>query len=415
MKSFHHNYCNKHAKPGAFASGGPPGGLSEGPCAGSAKGRRPLDPQLEGMGAVEHDARQGTVIFIVLVFILAVTTLVVISSTSLQSEIDFVENEFNRLRAYTRCLSGMEFLKNRLLTYSRDQVEFKEMMGGPCYPRLFLDGYPTPVMLRDLLVESKYRRPFRRNMPADLEFEVSLQDSAGLLNVFKLDPMLLKNLLENHGISGDRVDVLLPSLRDWMDSDDFIRPGGAETPFYMKNYGYPAANRLIDSPEQLLMVNGFDKDIYNAIGHLLDFNIENRGINPNTMPYEAFFVFRGLSEANIRSIMENRREKPYTGHAELTLLGGYNFSAHPNLYQFFTSNTTYVKIKSKMDEERNYYISFRLDQLMGGGAMRSGGPDRFGPGAAGVRSTENFNRYYGVFYFREGTERNDYDQQYRYR
>ena len=59
--------------------------------------------------------------------------------------------------------------------------------------------------------------------------------------------------------------------------------------------------------------------------------------------------------------MEKRLEpKGIEAVSVLTLVSGYNFSAYPHAFQFFTSNTTYVKIKAQMNEERFFYILFRF-------------------------------------------------------
>ena len=145
-----------------------------------------------------------------------------------------------------------------------------------------------------------------------------------------------------------------------------------------------------------------DKEIYNRIGRHMDFNVDNQGINPNCMDPELFYMFKGIGEPQIQRILQKRDEKPIDGAAELTLISGYNFSIYPQSLQFFTSNTTYVKIKSKMDEQRFFYIQFRLDRIAGGGSMRqsSSGNSLFGRN----RSLEVFSNYYHIHSWQEGTE-----------
>lgn len=350
---------------------------------------------------------KGTVLFIVLVFILAVTALVLISSIGLRSEVDFVENEFNRLRAYTRCISGMEFLKNRLLTTTRNEVEITDMLGRSLTPRLVLDGRDTVVAGGDIIRENKYRKKVTRFELNNMVFYLSLQDSAGLINVFAVERPLFRNLFEYYGFPAQTADVVLDSLYDWMDDDDFTRPNGAESKYYLANHGYTAANRLIYAKDEMLLVKGMDKDIFNDIGKLLDFTVENEGINPNTMPAEAFYLFKGLTPEKIDGIIRNRQQTPYTGAAGMTLTGGFNFSAYPKLFRFFTSKTTYVKIKAQMNENRFFHISFRLEQIAGGGSMRAGRRRTFGPGTTDRNPVEDFYTYFHISFLKEGTERNE--------
>lgn len=338
---------------------------------------------------------KGTVIFIVLVFILSVTALVLISSSGLRSEVDFVENEMARLKAYTECISGMEYLKNRLLTTTRGNVEYKDLLDKSLFPRLLLDGSDINVQIQNI------------------DFYINLQDSAGLINIFKIDKPIFKNLCQYYGLPGEKAEIILDSLLDWIDPDNFVRPRGAENDYYLKNYGYTAANRLIESQDELLLVRGFrdiddiDKTAFNKLGHLLDFSIENQGINPNTMPAEAFHIFKGLSDEKIQMILQKRRQNDFQGPAELTLAAGYNFTLYPKLLQFFTSNTIYVTIKAhmQMDESRFYYIKFRLDQIAGGGSMRSARQRDAAPGAIARNRDEDFNSYFQIFSLLEGTSK----------
>lgn len=336
----------------------------------------------------------GSVIFIVLVFILSVTALVLISSRGLRSEVDFVENELVRLKAYTECVSGMEYLKNRLLTTTRGNVEFTDLLDNPLSPRLLLDGSDIEVRVQDLV------------------FYLNLQDSAGLINVFKIERPMFKDLCEYCGVPVENAEIILDSLYDWMDPDNFVRPRGVESNYYLGNYGYSAANRVIQSRDELLLVRGFrglDKRAFNKLGGLLDFSIEDQGMNPNTMPSEAFHIFKGLSDEKIQTIIRKRRQNDFEGPAELTLAAGYNFTAVPQILQFFTSNTTYVKIKAymQMDESRFYYIMFRLDQVAGGGGMRTEQQRGAAPGAIDRNQEEDFGFYFHTFSLQEGTERAD--------
>jgi type II secretory pathway component PulK len=198
------------------------------------------------------------VIFIVLVFIIFITTLVWISFIKISSEVDFLENEFSRLRAYTLCISGLEFLKNRLSTGSRSNIEFRDGMHDPHSPRLLMDGSDIRVHFFDI-IQDKYRQRLYLPDPEEMGFIFNLQDSGGLINVFKIDRVLFKNLLEYHVFSHGDGDIILDSLFDWMDKDNFTRAHGAESDYYLEKFDYSAANRLLDSVDELLLVPGMNR------------------------------------------------------------------------------------------------------------------------------------------------------------
>jgi len=369
-----------------------------------------LLPGVQGGGFLEKSPpgrrRQGSVIFIVLVFIILITTLVWISFIKISSEADFVEDEFSRLRAYTLCMSGLEFLKNRLSTGSRSNIEIKDGMHDSHFPRLLMDGSDIQFHFLDI-IRDKYRRRLYLSEPEEMDFIINLQDSGGLINVFKIDRVLFKNLLEYHGFSPGDGDIILDSLLDWMDKDNFTRAHGAESDYYLERFGYSAANRPVDSVDELPLVRGMDRNIFEKIGKLLDFTIDNQGLNPNTMPADVFYLFKGISSHHIERVMEKRlEERGIESAGVMTLVSGYNFSANPDIFQFFTSKTTYVKIKAQMNEERFFYIMFRLNQVGGVGSMRRA-TDGTPPGPKpreDIYASGDFSQYYHIIDWQEGTE-----------
>jgi len=348
----------------------------------------------------------GSVIFIVLVFIILVTTMVWISFIKINSEVDFVEDELSRLRAYTLCISGLEFLKNRLSTGSRTNIEIKDGMHDSHFPRLLMDGSDIRFHFFDV-IQDKYRRRLYLPDTEEMGFIINLQDSGGLINVFKIDRVLFKNLLEYHGFSPGDGDIILDSLFDWMDKDNFTRAHGAESDYYLERFGYSAANRLVDSVDELLLVRGMERSIFEKIGKLLDFTIDNKGLNPNTMPEEVFYLFKGISSNQIERVMEKRLEdRGIESVGVMTLVSGYNFSTFPGAFRFFTSNTTYVKIKAQMNETRFFYIMFRLNQSGGAGSMRRA-TDGTRPGPKpreDIYASGDFSQYYHIIDWQEGTE-----------
>lgn len=55
-------------------------------------------------------------------------------------------------------------------------------------------------------------------------------------------------------------DSLNPeTIIDWIDKDDLPLPGGAESDYYLSNYGYEAKNNFISSLEEIFLIKGFNK------------------------------------------------------------------------------------------------------------------------------------------------------------
>jgi general secretion pathway protein K len=321
-----------------------------------------------------NSSNKGTVLFIVLLFIMAVTTVVLVSSMKMSAEFSLVQHEQERLDAYCRSVSGYHFAVNRLLTSLRTRAELMDINKRPYSPRLRLDGSPVHINLFNLIPPN-----FRDNLPVppqrlkEMEVSVRLQDSAGLINFFKMDRILLKNYFAHHGIGNNRAEIIIDSLYDWMDPDDFSRPFGAEKAYYLDLSLPQPSNRLLDSNDEMLEVRGIDRGIYDHIGETLDFSVKNLGINPNTMPKETFWLFRGMTEDRIQVILQKRLEQEFESVEGLTLATGFNFSPFPRIFQFFTSNVTYVKIqaiiKNNMADNRYFFIISRFGKSGRGGVF----------------------------------------------
>jgi len=341
------------------------------------------------------------VLFIVLVTVITITVLVLVSAVRMSSEMGFMESELGRLKAYTLCVSGMEFLKNRLASSTTTKIEYVDAAGVPYSPRLMMDGRDTRVYFTDI-IEEKFQKHLVLDQPGKMWFIVNLQDSAGLIDIFTIDRNLFKNFLEYNEIPIENGDIILDSLFDWMDKDNLTRPSGAESNYYLERFGYSAPNRLPDCREEIVPVRGMTPSIYSRIGRFLDFSIENQGLNPNTMPAETFYLFKGMNDGIVQRVLQKREKDEIDGLAEFTLISGYNFPAYPLAFQFFTSNATYVKIKVPMDEKRYFYILFRLDRVGGMGSMRTARRS-IGPGRMDS-FTQDFEQYFRFSSWQEGTE-----------
>jgi type II secretory pathway component PulK len=318
--------------------------------------------QLQGLSP-----SSGTILFIVLVFVLAVTTIVLISQLHSFTEMDFVQNELNKLKAYTRCFSGAQFALNRFLSSTRNRFELLDINEEPYSPRLLLDGSKISLKYKEL-VQMDYIQSLPMTIGeqlTDFEITLRLQDSAGLINFFMIRKDLLTDLLASFGLHTVRSQVLIDSIYDWMDRDDFPRQYGAEKDYYR----YPSANippnRLILSKDELLLIRGMDGQIFSKIKEVIDFKLQNRRLNPNTMPAGVFRLFKDLSEKGVEDIVKMRELREFESLSALTLRTNYNFSAYPRTFQFFTSENVYVTIFSPMSSTRDYFLRLEIDRGLG--------------------------------------------------
>jgi len=132
----------------------------------------------------------------------------------------------------------------------------------------------------------------------------SLQVFSRLLEVLRLDPQLANAVL------------------DWIDTDDLVRPGGAEDVDYLNfNPPYRAANQPMASVDELRLIRGFDAK---TVAALLPYvtvlpPAAASEINVNTAsPVVLQALVPGLDLSRAQRIAEDRLVKPYNSVNDFT-------------------------------------------------------------------------------------------------
>jgi len=110
----------------------------------------------------------------------------------------------------------------------------------------------------------------------DYKIDIEIKDEDGKINLNKVIGKksrvntsllnLLKNLFAFMGYSDSMVDCLL----DWIDEDEIPRSSGAESTYYkMNNYPYIPPNKPLYSVKEIILINGFSKEIlYGKTSHM---------------------------------------------------------------------------------------------------------------------------------------------------
>ena len=192
------------------------------------------------------------------------------------------------------------------------------------------------------------------------QFEVQIENEYGKINLNRADPALLKVMLGRFDLEDTEKDVIVDSILDWRDNDDFHRINGAEKEYYLSLPNpYQCKNGDFDSIEELMLVRGVTSEIF--YGGLKDMitvypdtpsgekgintkKIQSR-VNINSAPSQLLLSFPGMTDDLVQSFMEYRKEKDVTLTADLfSILGEEVYQA---LTPFVTLETVpYYTIKS---------------------------------------------------------------------
>jgi general secretion pathway protein K len=128
--------------------------------------------------------------------------------------------------------------------------------------------------------------------------------------------------LTRMGIDASLADAFV----DWLDNDDAPRVGGAESSYYMAlPYPYKAKNDLFDSVEEILLVRGVTREIYDKIRPFVTVTSSGK-VNINTAPKEVLVALSAgtdaaeagaIDDAAAEQLIVYRKEHPFKKTADI--------------------------------------------------------------------------------------------------
>lgn len=144
---------------------------------------------------------------------------------------------------------------------------------------------------------------------------VRIYDEAGKINIQRLSPPYMRQLLEKRlgKEDSDKISALLDAWEDWIDPDDLKRTNGAEKDYYETlSPPYEPRNAQIETVGELLLIKGF-AEAFKGVEIDTAFTIYgyNPGVNPNLATPEALMLLPGLNEDLVNTILTKRREKEF--------------------------------------------------------------------------------------------------------
>jgi len=137
----------------------------------------------------------------------------------------------------------------------------------------------------------------------------TIEDESGKipLNVISVNTVTAKkifsSLLESVGMKeGVERDTIVESAIDWVDKDDLHQLNGAEDDYYQGlDPPYDCKNGRFDLLEELLLVQGVKRSIYDKLHPLITVFVNGRGaFNENTASCSAYKIWRAPQDVNNR-------------------------------------------------------------------------------------------------------------------
>jgi len=193
---------------------------------------------------------RGIALVMVLWVITILTVVVLEFSFAMRTEVNITKNFKEELQLYAIAQGGVQRAIAELILKhdARVQQLRKTMKTEDVIPEKkewVADGRPYPVQ-------------FNQG-----ECELRIMSEAGKININTISEMTLRKLIGNLGLEVEKRDVVVDSILDWRDPDDFLRINGAENDYYQSlKEPYRCKNANLDSIEELLLVKGVTPELF---------------------------------------------------------------------------------------------------------------------------------------------------------
>jgi general secretion pathway protein K len=223
-----------------------------------------------------------------------------------------VSNYKDEISAYYHARSGLNIALDKL---GQDGSVGPGQGAQSELQRWVFDGRPYRVALEDGFVE------------------VRIADENGKLDINKATRSDLLRLFIAFGIKGSERDIIVDSILDWVDDNNFHRLNGAEDDYYGSlSEPYGAKDGPFDTLDELMWVKGVIPELFFGKGSegldaegekgervgledLLTVYSATTRVNVNTAPFKVLVSIPGIGEEAARKIIGSR------GHGEIQNVG----------------------------------------------------------------------------------------------
>ena len=184
-------------------------------------------------------------------WVITILSVVVLEfSFAMRTEVNITRNYQEQLNLYAAAQGSLqravaELILKRDARFQQLRKNVKEGEAPFEYQEWVTDGREYPV-------------PFEK-----VEGAVRVMGEAGKVNINRVSDGMLRKIMTNLGLQAEARDVVVDSILDWRDPDDFIRVNGAENEYYQSlREPYDCKNGDFDSVEELMLVRGITPELF---------------------------------------------------------------------------------------------------------------------------------------------------------
>jgi general secretion pathway protein K len=317
---------------------------------------------------------QGFALIAVLWILVLLTAIVAEFAYSMRTEVNITRNFKEATQAYYIAHSG---LVRSVVEMLRNTISAKKQENG------------------SQLAEN---RVWRVNVPIPPqgfgtgEFTVYIDNVAGLIDLNTASEKLLRLVVNTFDISDRERAVIVDSILDWRDKNDFHRLNGAENKYYRSLASpYSCKNAPFDSVEELLLVRGmspelFEKDLKSIVTVIPQTKAKPSGkkrssrraaranpgqININAAPRQLLEALPQITSQQVQNLIDYRADRDFSSVAEVRdLIGAETFTAISPYITLSLSPYYTIRAEGRVTGSRVRQIiqaMVRIDEKLPGG------------------------------------------------
>jgi general secretion pathway protein K len=251
--------------------------------------------------------RQRGIALITALLVVAIATVLAVEIAARERlDIRRTQNLIARDQAYDLALAAESWALDILRTDLEQGSELDGPQDDWAQPILLppFEGATLNMRIEDL--QGRFNLNNLANVPLDQ------QQALNDIN-YQRFRLLLENLAQQHEL-GINPQELIDALVDWLDPDLQTRPLGAEDSYYMSlDQPRRAANQLMISPTELLLVKGFTPELVSLLlPHVTALPETGTNINVNTATWEVLRALdRRINENMVERLEQLRQEQAW--------------------------------------------------------------------------------------------------------
>lgn len=183
-------------------------------------------------------------------------------------------------------------------------------------------------------------QPYRFHFDgADIQVRITSED--GKVDLNTASPQVLENLIASVGAKPDAAHALAAAIADWRDTDDDVRPAGAEADRYEQEGGdYGPRNGPFASLQELQLVLGMDASLYRQLEPLLTVWSGRNMPDPAYAPPGVLAALPGMDASSAAEYVRRRHRVDLSSHLPDLPSGMQVFAGSPGSTHSIVSTAT---------------------------------------------------------------------------